>query len=149
MKLKMKNKRFVLVIAALSFTSLLFGQSKAEEEVSRAVETLKAAMISGDSAQLAAIVTEDLSYGHSTGKIQNKKSFIESFLNGSTDFVTINLLDQKIQVHGKTAVVRHILDATNNDYGKPGTVKLSILTVWVKIKGKWKMMARQAVHPPQ
>jgi len=49
-------------------------------------------------------------------------------------------------VHGKTAIVRHRLDADTNDAGK-GTaqVHLKVMTVWVIEKGGWKLLGRQAV----
>lgn len=140
---------------AFSFLTLLFlfflnpsgfSQSKQEKAVAAAVEELRQAMISGNADQLAAITTDDLVYGHSSAKVENKKEFIAAFVNGSSDFVTIDLSEQVIHVYKKAAVVRHILYATNNDKGRPGTVKLSILTTWVKESGRWKLAARQAVR---
>jgi ketosteroid isomerase-like protein len=66
-------------------------------------------------------------------------------VSGKSDFKTIQLTDQTISIHGKTAIVRHSLVAETLDGGKPGSVKLFILTVWSKEKGGWKLLARQAV----
>ena len=111
------------------------------------MEDLKYAMISADSAKLVSLFADDLIYGHSGGKIEDKATFIQTLVSGHSDFVTIELTEQKIKLYGNTAVVRHILNAVTNDNGKPGSVKLSILTVWNTQKGKWKMVARQAVRP--
>ena len=123
-------------------------QSKSEKQVAAAVEFLKKAMIDGSRESLEAIAGDKLSYGHSGGKVENKAEFVEAIASGKSDFVTIDLTDQTIQVIGKTAIVRHSLSATTNDRGVPGTVKLHILTVWQKVHGKWVMIARQAVKKP-
>lgn len=141
------KKVLTLMIAGLFTAGISFAQSKKEKQVANAVNVLKEAMISGDSARLASIVSDDLSYGHSGGKIEDKAAFIRAFVSGSSDFVKIDLTEQKIRVYKNTAVVTHILNATTNDNGKPGSVKLSILTVWNKQNNQWKMVARQAVRP--
>ena len=141
------KKVLTLMIAGLFTAGISSAQSKKIKQVAKAVNDLKEAMISADSAKLAAIVSDDLSYGHSGGKIEDKSAFIRPFVSGSSDFVTIDITEQKIRVYQNTAIVTHILNATTNDNGKPGTVKLSILTVWNKQNNQWKMIARQAVRP--
>jgi len=143
----MYKKIMILMVAGLIASNSGVAQNKKETAVAKAVEDLKNAMISADSAKLAALVADDLSYGHSGGKIEDKATFIQTLVSGHSDFITIELTEQNIKLYGNTAVVRHILNAVTNDNGKPGSVKLSILTVWNKQKGKWKMVARQAVRP--
>lgn len=125
-------------------TNIVNGQSKAESKVAAAVENLKQAMLSGNRSALNDIAANDLSYGHSSGKIENKTAFVESIASGKSDFVTLDLNDQTIKVSGKTALVRHKLSAQTNDNGKPGTVNLGVLLVFQKQKGAWKLLGRQA-----
>lgn len=141
--------KYYLVIAALLLTSFtVAAQSKDEKQVAEAVQELKKAMIDGDSVALSKLTSSLLSYGHSSGHIDTKQSFISSLASGKSDFVTIDLSEQTISVSGKTAIVRHTLIAATNDGGKPGTVKLHILTIWQKSGGNWKLLARQAVKLP-
>ena len=126
-------------------TSPVFAQTKDEQAVTSAVESLRKALIDPDKATLDALVMDELTYGHSNGNIQDKAAFEEALLNKSSDFVTIDLTQQTVKVVGNTAWVRHILSATTNDGGKPGTAHLSVLLVWVKQKGQWRLLARQAV----
>ncbi len=119
--------------------------SRSEQEVAAAVESFRKALIDPDKAVLDKLVTDQLTYGHSSGVVQDKAQFEEALLSRSSDFVTIDLTAQTIQVAGNTAWVRHVLSATTNDGGKPGTTKLSILLVWIKQKGEWRLFARQAV----
>lgn len=125
--------------------SSALAQSKEEQAVANAVESLRKAMIDPEKTTLENLVADELSYGHSGGQIQNKAEFVETLVSGKSDFVIIDLTEQTIKVVGQTAIVRHHLYATTNDGGKPGSVKLSILLVWVKQKGAWKLLARQAV----
>lgn len=120
-------------------------QDKKEKAVAEAVEQMRSAMISGERAALEAIAADQLSYGHSSGVIETKAEFVEKIASGKSDFVSIDLSDQTITVSGKTAIVRHLLNAQTNDGGKPGSVKLKILLVWQKQKQGWKLLARQAV----
>lgn len=123
----------------------VFAQSKDEQAVAASVESLRKALIDPTKANLDALVLDELTYGHSNGKIQDKAAFEAALLDKSSDFVTIDLTNQTIKVVGNTAWVRHILSATTNDGGKPGSTRLSVLLVWVKQKGQWRLFARQAV----
>jgi len=137
---------FVLMMIACSFTAAkVSAQSEAEQKVAAAVETMRVAMIKADTVQLKNIVADELSYGHSSGKIQNKAEFVGSIASGASVFVTIDLTEQSIKVVGNTAIVRHVLTANTRDSGKPGTVHLGILLIWEKMHGQWKLIARQAV----
>eukprot|EP01041_Mallomonas_annulata_P036142 gene36142-59190_t len=103
-------------------------------------------MIDPTPAALAPLVADDLSYGHSGGRVDTKDSFIGDLVAGKSDFVTIAITDQSIKVVGNSAIVRHTLTADTNDSGKPGKVQIKILGVWQQQGGSWKLLARQAVR---
>ncbi|MDH4418359.1 MAG: nuclear transport factor 2 family protein [Acidovorax sp.] len=120
--------------------------ASAEQAVAAAAEKLHVAMIDPTPAALSALVADDLSYGHSGGRVDTKDSFIGDLVAGKSDFVTIAITDQTIKVVGNTAIVRHTLTADTNDSGKPGNVQIKILGVWQQQGGNWKLLARQAVR---
>jgi len=123
------------------------GGASAQPAVAAAAERLRIAMVDPTAAALGALVSDDLSYGHSGGKVDTKASFISDLLDGKSDFVSITITDQTIKVvDGNTAIVRHTLAADTIDSGKPGKVALKILGVWQKQGGDWKLLARQAVR---
>jgi len=138
-------KKFIILCLTLFFANNGFSQSKEHARVEAAVKKLKLAMISGVREDLAFIVDDSLSYGHSGGAVEGKAEFVEKIASGKSDFITINITDQKITITGNVAVVRHQLYATNNDNGKPGEVKLKILLVFKKVGKNWKLLARQAI----
>ena len=130
------------------FSASLVAQSKKEKAVAAAVENLRQAMVSGDRTALSNVATEELSYGHSSGLLEDKAKFVEAIASGKSDFVKIDLTEQTIKVVRKTAIVRHNFFAETNNSGTPGTIKLHIMTIWQKQSGQWKLLARQAVKLP-
>ncbi len=138
-------KKCIILCVTLLIANAGFSQSKEYARVEAALEKLRLAMISGVREDLEYITDESLSYGHSSGAVENKSEFVEKIASGKSDFLTINNTDQKISITGNVAVIRHQLFATNNDNGKPGEVKLKILLVFKKVGKDWKLLARQAV----
>jgi len=141
-------KSFILCLSFSLVLSAGMAQSKDSLQVAKAVNKLASLMVDPNKAALEALVSDQVSYGHSSGKLEGKASFIESLTSGSSDFVKINLTDQSIQLFGKTAIVRNKLFATTNDGGKPGEVKLALILVWQKQQKAWQLIARQAVKLP-
>lgn len=149
-------KQIILAAAAAVTLAALAGcatgaaatgsSASAEQAVAAAAEKLRVAMIDPTPAALTALVADDLSYGHSGGRVDTKDSFIGDLIAGKSDFVTIAITDQTIKVVGNTAIVRHTLTADTNDSGKPGKVQIKILGVWQQQGGQWKLLARQAVR---
>lgn len=138
-------KRSIILAAFVLTTIYAQAQSTLEKEVAGSVQVLRAAMISGDKASLEKIAADQLTYGHSNGKLEDKKAFVEALASGASDFVTIDLTDQTITVVDNTlALVRHKLHAETKDNGNPGVANIGILLVWHKQKGGWKLVARQA-----
>jgi hypothetical protein len=137
-------KKLILSIAfSILFFSLLNAQSK-EQKLLSAVDFLKDALLSGDETSLNLITADNLSYGHSSGKIEDKKSFVNSLASKQSDFVTIDLKEQTTKINGKTAIVRHKLYGSTFDNGKAGDVKLGVMLVFIYEKGDWKLLGRQA-----
>jgi hypothetical protein len=148
-------RKLILATAAIVAVAALSGCAtqastassvSSEQAVAAAAERLRVAMIDPTPAALAQLVADDLSYGHSGGRVDTKDSFIGDLVAGKSDFVTIAITDQTIKIVGNTAIVRHTLTADTNDSGKPGKVQIKILGVWQQQGGNWKLLARQAVR---
>lgn len=120
-------------------------QTKAEKEVDQAVQELRTAMINADRATLEKLAATQLSYGHSSGVIDDKQQFVQKIADGTSDYVTIDLKNQTIAVSGNVAIVRHELHGNIADGGKPGELHLRVMLVWQKDGKQWKLLARQAV----
>jgi hypothetical protein len=138
--------RICIALAGIFLGSLaLQAQSADEKAVAAAVEDLRKAMVDPNKATLEGMTVKELSYGHSNGLVEDQATFVEALAGGKSDFVSITLEDQTIKVVGNTAIVRHKLSADTNNNNTPGKVSLSVLLIWQKQSGKWKLIARQAV----
>ncbi len=138
-------RTFFLFLSCFIAISSLKAQQKNAQSVATAVEQLRLAMIGANADSLSILVVDELSYGHSNGFVEGKQSFIDKIVSGKSDFLSIELSNQTIDISGKLAIVRHQLAATTNDGGIAGTVKLKILLVYQFKKGRWLLFARQAV----
>jgi ketosteroid isomerase-like protein len=132
------------LVLSVSLSLSASAQSADEKEVGAAVEVLRKAMIDGDKASLEKIAATELSYGHSSGLVEDKAAFVEALVSGKSDFTAIELANQTIRIVGNTAIVRHKLSGATNNEGKQGTVNIGVLLIWQKQNGGWKLVARQA-----
>lgn len=137
-----------LLLSLFLFCSLsVLGQSK--KEVETAVLQLKTAMLAEDTESLRKLTSKNLSYGHSAGKIENQEEYLAVFSSGNTDYKAWEITDQEIQMEGENlALVRHKVAAEIMTDGVPNNLKIGLLMVWVKEKGDWKLLARQAFRLP-
>lgn len=140
----MKRLFLSLLLVALSHTSFANVSGKDISQVEQQVEALRVAMINADAKKLKELTATELNYGHSGGHVEDQAAFIEKIISGKSDFVTIELRDQKIQITKDVAIVRHTLFATTNNDGKPGEVTIGVMLIWQKQHGEWKLLARQA-----
>lgn len=138
----MKKLILILVVFCLNI-NLIHAQTADETKVAETMETLRKAYIDPNKAVLEKLLHEDLSYGHSSGTIETKAMLIESLVSNNSDFKTMDLTEQTVKVVGKTAIVRHKLFAETANKGVATTAKLNVMLIFTKVKGEWKLLARQ------
>lgn len=143
MKITLSIFSFLLVLGVSA-------QSSKENAVWSRVEALnKAIFQTKDSAALDDLVSKKLTYGHSGGNLEDKPTMIHNavinqtvYKNPVTERLSIIFVDDDV------AVLRHIFRATQIEKGTESSLNLGILQVWCKEKGRWKIVARQAVKVP-
>jgi len=134
----------VMVLALLGGAHVVMAQSGDEAAVAQAVEAFRNAMLKADRSQFEALCADQLSYGHSGGRIETKSQFIDAATSGRSRWKFITLTDQTNQIVGINAIVRHILAGETERDGKINPVKIGVLMVWHKQDRNWKLLARQA-----
>lgn len=138
-----------LLACCLVSSTLLLAQSADEKAVAAAVEKFRKAMIAADKPTLLNLVADELSYGHSSGLVENKAEFVDEFVTRKTVFLdNLQFADQTIRMAGDAAIVRHRLIGDTNNNDVRGKVDLLVLLVWKKQNGEWKLLARQAARLP-
>ena len=112
--------------------------------VTQTVDALYNAVIKKNSTQLEALTAEQLSYGHSVGRIENKAQCIANTIGPRTTWKSIDRLEPSVQITGDIALVRHIMSGVAEREGKSEAAKMGVLMVWQKHSGAWKLLARQS-----
>jgi len=144
------SRRHLAVAGASLLCSAAFGATAAfaaapggDADVAAAVEAFRKAMLANDRKQLEALCVDQLTYGHSSGRVQTKTEFIDEASSTKTKWNSITLTDQTILPAGSNAMARFVFTGENVSDGKTNTLKFGVLMVWVKQRGKWRLLARQ------
>ena len=116
----------------------------ADKDVAQAVDHLTLAMLHKDIPELNALTAENLTYGHSSGKIQDKQAFIADIETGKSAFKTLEMQNQTITVSGDVALVRHHFSAQALKGTEVVPTEIENLQIWQKQNGKWLLVGRQA-----
>jgi hypothetical protein len=132
-----------LLCAAALGAVASFAAETGEAEVAAAVEAYRKALLASDRKQFEALCADQMTYGHSSGRVQTKKEFIDEATNGKTVWKSITLTDQTVQLAGDNAMARCVFTGENQSDGKTNTPKFGLLTVWVKHSSTWRLLARQ------
>ena len=151
------TRREVMAAGAVTLgavgAGLLFGgsagaQAGEEAAVSDAVEVLRKGILEADKAKLAQVASEQLSYGHSGGRVETKEQFINGVLTRKAVVKSLAFPELKVTVVGNAAIARHIYLAESELDGKATTTRIGALQVWQKQDGAWKLLARQGFRLP-
>lgn len=134
----------ILLFSLVAGMQSVYAQSADEAAVADAVESLRKAMFARDVKGFEALISENVSYGHSAGRIENKQEFIKAALANKSVMKSLTFTDQTIKVTGNHAIVRNTYNGVSELDGKTNNTKIGVLLVWAKEAGTWRLYARQA-----
>ena len=109
-----------------------------------AIETLREGLFAADKAKLEAVTADNMSYGHSAGRIENRAEFVAAVLARKAVVKSLQFTEPKQAITGNSAIARHFYESESEEAGKTSKIKIGVLQVWQKTDGKWKLYARQA-----
>src|ERR1700704_834011 len=139
--------KWILLLISATVLSAANPDPKTEKEVLAALETYKQAMMKKDAAALSKVLSDDLTYTHSSNLHQDKAALLAS-LKENTVVEAIDFKELKVRVYGNTALVVGDVDFRNNANGVVTVSKLNVLHVLVKGPQGWQLAARQATRYP-
>lgn len=140
----MRNIKLIVGFLCLFSGYAMAATSSDEMAVAEAVDKLTQAMWHKDIASLNALTAENLTYGHSSGNIQDKKAFIADIETGKSAFKELKMLNQKITMSGDVALVRNHFSAQAINSGKLTPTEIENFQIWQKQNGTWLLIGRQA-----
>ena len=134
----------VLALGASTLIRPALADAGDEGAVKEATESLRKALFAQDKAKLEALLAEQVSYGHSDGRVQNKAEFVDGTMTRKATVKSLDFPELKVAIVGNAAIARHLWVSESELDGKPTSTKIGVLAVWQKQDGSWKVLARQA-----
>lgn len=107
------------------------------------------AMIDADSEALDAILSDDLTYVHTTTREDSKKSLIQSLVRGTLSYESMDTDDVKVRIYGDAAVVTGSAEIKVSTGGRLLEFSILFTDVYAKREGRWQMVAWQSTRKPE
>jgi len=135
----------LLFTISLFFIGLISVAQTDTVSLKDAMSKLDKALLNKDEKALNELLHKDVSYGHSSGWVQNKNDIMADFKNGK---LVYNKLENSAVIivaqNKKWATVRTNVNAEGELDHKAFQLKLHVLQVWMKTKKGWQLFARQS-----
>jgi len=148
----MNAKRWALVVLGTAVAAGWAGGTAragdTEQEVLAAHDRRIALTVAGDLAGLAAMMTDDLTYTHSSGVEETKAEFLEGLKSGKYLYREIAPRDRRVRVHGDAAIVSGPAHVVIEPGGKRTELELYFTELYVKEGGRWRMALWQSTRLP-
>ncbi len=135
----MKN---LLPLFLILFSFSVYGQS--QKNLETVLEEFRMALLKPEEPTLLRLTSKDLTYGHSSGLVENQSQFIDALKNGPASFESFNVSDQTISFSDNIAIVRQNMTGDLKNGDTITKLNLGILYVWKREKVGWQLIARQA-----
>ena len=139
------KKLLAILFVAIAFVSN--AQSKDEKQLIERTYLLSHTIFgTKDSLTLEDLFAKQATYGHSHGNLQTREEAIRGASKNKSYYTDTAVTILKVIIENNTAIVRHLFKA--NEHKPDGSVtplNFTMMLVWIKEKGKWRLMGRQAV----
>lgn len=138
----------IIFLSFLVYSFCASAQSKEEQELIARTYLLSHTVFgTKDSLTLEDLFANTATYGHSHGKVQTRREAIDGACHNKSTYSDTAVSNiSVIMVNANTAIVRHLFKAIEHTKdGKDVTLDFTMMLVWVKEKGEWKLCGRQAV----
>jgi hypothetical protein len=145
MKARRTCVALVLLIAGLAGPGWTAG---VEDELRAAQAARIAATTRVDLQALGEILADELTYTHSSAKLETKAEFLEALRTGAYKYRSIAPRDVTARVYGEAAVLSGVAEVDVVSGGNPLLLKLRFTEVWVKKGGRWRLAAWQSTRMP-
>jgi ketosteroid isomerase-like protein len=117
-----------------------------EADVLRADDRRFEAMRRGDWTALDAVLADDLTYVHSTARLESKAEHIANLRGGKPHYRGIAPRERTVRVHGGVGVVNGVSEMHVERDGKEQRFTVRYLAVYAKAGEQWRMIAWQSTR---
>jgi ketosteroid isomerase-like protein len=119
-----------------------------EADVLRADDRRFEAMRKDDWAGLDAALADDLTYVHSTARLESKAEHIANLRGGKPHYRGISPRERKARVHGNIGIINGVSEMHVERDGKEQRFTVRYLAVYAKAGDSWRMIAWQSTRVP-
>jgi len=119
-----------------------------EADVLRADAGRFEAMVRADWAALDGALAEDLTYVHSTARLESKAEHVANLRAGKPHYRGIAPRDRRARVHGGVGVVNGVSEMHVERDGKEQHFTVRYLAVYAKAGEHWRLIAWQSTRQP-
>ena len=97
---------------------------------------------------LEASLADELTYVHSTARLESKAEHVGNLKAGKPHYRGIAPRERKVRVHGDVGIVNGISEMHVENAGKEQRFTIRYLAVYAKSGGAWRMIAWQSTKVP-
>lgn len=141
----------VLSLLALFVSLAVAAETKAEPAVIAALKADQArlaAMAAGDAAALGRLMSDQLNFVHSDGRVESKKDYVQNVLAGDVAYADVKTLDvETTQITHDVVVVFGVQQMRKRLGAEWSSITLRYLGVWRNESGSWRLVAWQSARP--
>jgi ketosteroid isomerase-like protein len=119
-----------------------------EAEVLSADDRRFEAMRKQDWPALEAVLADDLTYVHSTARLETKAEHVGNLKAGKPYYRGIAPRERTVRVHGGAGVVNGVSEMHVENAGKEQRFTVRYLAVYAKAGNTWRMIAWQSTRVP-
>lgn len=135
-----------VMVFSQSFSINHKGGDSDEDAVRQTINELYSALGRNDAAALDRIYAADYTLVNESGELTNKTARLAAIKSGELRFESVSFNDVNIRLYGDTAIATYNATAKAQFKGQPVGGKLRVTTTFVKIKGRWQLVAAQATN---
>lgn len=113
------------------------------QELLKADESRRAALVSADLALLDSCLSDDLVLVHTSGALDSKRSLMDKVENGTLCYKSFEHLENSAYVHGTIGVQTTLSQLLVEVGGASKEMRCRTIAVWVVEHGRWVMRQYQ------
>ena len=130
------------------FSAFARAADAAVEAVVKADQARLAAMMAGDAGALGRLMSDELRFVHSDGRIESKADYVKNMLAGDTAYADAKTSGIEVLQPSADVVILIGAQEMRKRLGPTWSeVKLRFMSIWRNERGTWRMYAWQSMRP--
>lgn len=130
-----------ILLAVLALAGALSAETK--KDIVALDQAWRQAILAKDAAALEKMLADDLVYGHATGIVDTKATYIAKVTSGKQLYKTLEQRKVTVNLYGTSALTHSWMHVTGVNQDGPFDDKVMLIHFWVKQTGTWRLVGHQ------